>query len=607
MSSEEQKINKFFNIIAGSPKGFGYDVEGTGLVWQKNVVVGYSVSNGQDAMYIPVRHTGGGNIRYVDQFEKLLAQKIDQHPGKIIGHHLKFDSHFSENHGIKLGDKLQDTMTREALINEHRFSYTLEACTKLYPHIRQKHGQELYEHIAQLTGCKPNRSAMANFHFLSGDDVLANEYAEIDTVSVVQMAAEQDKAIYEQNLEVVEDLEQRLTYVLQKMERRGIRVDLQEYNIVKDKVNDLSDHAQAMLPLKDDLGPINVRSGKDLQEYFEMCEIDDWPITEKGNPSFGKDYLETHTEGMLIIEARKYAHLTSGFIDPFMGYVYNERIHTTFNQTRNEYGKGVGYGRLSCNGPNLQQVPKRDKFLGKIYRTIFVPDPNYIFVEYDHSQAEPRLYAHYSGEPVLVQGYSQVPFVDMHTIASELMGLTARLGPEEGRKIAKNLNLGILYTMGAEKLSKKLKIPYNEAKGIIRQWYSIFRSVSGFTRLATDRAVERGYVHTILGRRARFPDERWAYRAANRVIQGSAADILKYKLVEIDRWIMKNGLEDYVHMLVNIHDAILFQIHKDYQDEIIPKLKEIFIAVQKPPFNLKVPFDAEYHWGDNWSEASYGK
>ncbi len=161
--------------------------------------------------------------------------------------------------------------------------------------------------------------------------------------------------------------------------------------------------------------------------------------------------------------------------------------------------------------------------------------------------------------------------------------------------------------MGAEKLSRKLKISYSEAKAIIKQWYSIFRNVSGFSTLAQQRAVERGYVHTILGRRARFSDPRWAYRAANRVIQGSAADVLKYKLVEIDRWITKNGLDDYVHMLVNIHDAILFQIHKDYINDIIPKLKEVFISVQKPPFNLKVPFDADYHWGDNWSEASYGK
>lgn len=604
-TNEEQRIAQFFNIVQ-SQKDFAYDVETTGLDWKTKVVIGYSVSDGNEGVYIPVRHTGGGNIKYVDTFEKLLAQKIDQHPAKIIGHNLKFDAHFSENHGIKLGDRLCDTMTREALINEHRISYALDACTKHYPNIRQKHGQELYQHIAQLTGCKPNRSAMGNYHFLSGDDPLAVEYAEVDTISAKQMRDKQDDKILEDNIGLVENLEQHLTYVLQKMERKGIAVDLHEFDIVEKKVNDLSLAAHAVLPLKDDLGPINPRSNKDIQEYFEMCEIDDWPITDIGNPSFQKDYLETHPEGLMIVEARKYDHLISSFIDPFMGYVHNGRIHTTFNQTRNEFGKGVGYGRLSCNGPNLQQVPKRDKFLGSIYRRIFIPDSNYVFVEYDHSQAEPRLYAHYSGEPVLVRGYSSVPFVDMHTIASELMGLTAKLGQEEGRKIAKNLNLGILYTMGAEKLSKKLKIPYEEAKKIIKQWYSIFRFVSGFSRLAQERASERGFVHTILGRRARFPDSRWAYRAANRVIQGSAADILKWKLVEIDRWIRENHLEDYVHMLVNIHDAILFQVHKDAIDEI-PNLKDVFISVQGPPFNLKVPFDAEYHVGDNWAEASYGK
>lgn len=605
------RIERFFNIVY-SQKPFGYDVETTGLSWQKDVIVGYSVSDGKDRVYIPVRHTPGGNIEYVESFEKHLAKGVEQHPSKIIGHHLKFDSHFSENHGIILGNRIEDTMTQAALLDENKRSYTLDACCKEHPDIPQKRGQELYEHIARLTGCKPTRSAMANYHLLPGNDALAVEYGEDDTLSAVCLSERQKKKIYEENLDVVVDTEHRLTYVLQKMERKGIAVDLEQYKIVKDKVTDLQGEAYAMLPLKEDFTPMNVRSNKDLLEYFEMCEIDDWPMTlpstrfKEGQPSFTTDYLGTHTEGMLVIEARKYDHLMHSFIDPFMNYVHNGRVHTNFNQTRTEYGFGARPGRLSCTNPNLQQVPKRDRSLGEIYRTIFISDPNYVLVEFDHSQAEPRLYAHYSGEQILVEGYNKTPFVDMHTIASELMGLTAKLGAEGGRKIAKNLNLGMMYTMGAEKLARKLKISYNEAKAIVRQWYSIFRNVSRFTKLASDRAEEKGYVHTILGRRARFPDPRWCYRAANKIIQGSSADILKYKMVELDAWILKNKYQDYVQMLVNIHDAILFQIHKDYT-HLIPEIKQIFTSVQGPPFNLRVPFDADFHSGVNWSEASYGK
>lgn len=605
------RIERFFNIM-NSKKDFAYDVETTGLKWQKDRAIGYSVSDGKDRVYIPVRHTPGGNIEHVEQFEKHLAKGVEEHPAKIIGHNLKFDSHFSETEGIKLGNKLKDTMTRAALLDENKRSYTLDACCKEHPGIPQKRGQELYAHIAEVTGCKPDRSAMSNYHLLPGDDVLAVEYGEDDTLSAFCLCERQEKDIYAQNLDVVEDMEQKLTYVLQKMERKGLGVNLDKFNEVKQKVTDLQDNAHAMLPLNENFLPINVRSNKDLQEYFEMCEIDDWPMTlptdrhPDGQPSFTTDYLGTHLEGMLIIEARKYDHLMHSFIEPFLEYVHNGRIHTNFNQTRTEFGFGAKPGRLSCTNPNLQQVPKRDKSLGWIYRSIFVPDPNYVLVEFDHSQAEPRLYAHYSGEPTLIKGYNSVPFVDMHTIASELMGLTAKLGAEEGRKIAKNLNLGMLYTMGAPKLAAKLKIPLDEARAIVRKWYSIFRNVSRFTKLASDRATERGYVHTILGRRSRFPDKRWCYRAANKIIQGSSADVLKWKMVELDSWILKNGYSDYVHMLINIHDAILFQVHKDYL-HLIPEIKKVFIDVQSAPFNLRVPFDADYHVGDDWSEASYGK
>lgn len=605
MNKDEQvKIAKFFNIVS-SQKDFAYDVETTGLKWQKERVVGYSVSDGREAVYIPVRHTGGGNIDNPDLFERQLSRKIDEHPAKIIGHNLKFDAHMGENHGIKLGMKLKDTMTRAAILNENKFSYSLDACCKEYPDIPQKLGQELYEHIARITGCRPTRDSMANFHLLAGDDPIAVEYTEIDTIAPYCLCERQEQKIQDEGLQVVDTMENELTYVLQKMERKGIGIDSEQYKVVVDKVNDLHYNAYAQLPLKQDMSPINVRSGSDLKEYFEMCDIDDWPITApterfpEGQASFTRDYLVTHEEGLLVIEARKYDHLIDSFITPFPRYVYNGRIHTNFNQTRNEWGMGAKPGRLSCTEPNLQQVPKRDKFLGAIYRSIFVSDPNYVFVEFDHSQAEPRLYAHYSGEPILLEGYNKVPVVDMHSIAAEMMGVP--------RDIAKNLNLGILYTMGAPKLARKLHIPLEEAKVIVRKWYRTFRRVADFTRSATERATDRGFVHTILGRRARFPDPRWAYRAANRIIQGSSADILKWKMVEIQKWIEANNLEDYVQMLINIHDAILFQIHREYKDELIPQLKNLFTSVQCEPFNLRVPFDAEWHEGFNWAEASYGK
>jgi len=604
------KIEKFFKILT-QIKEPAYDVETNGLDWKRCYICGYSVSDGSESVYIPVRHSSG-NIDLVNDFEHELAQSIKAHTGRIIGHHIKFDAHFSENHGAILGNKVEDTMVQEALLDEHQRSYSLENICKKYD-IVPKLGKRLYEHISQQVGCKPDRNAMAHFHTLAGNDPLAVEYAEGDTLTTKQLHTAQKKKLYAQQLDTVVNLENELIYVLQKMERRGIRVDLEEAERVKIQVEELYDEAYSKLIVAtdDDFGYefINVRSAKDLKQYFEMCDIDDWPMTAPtqthpdGQPSFNKDFLATTQEGLNIMNVRKYSHLKSSFLDPLDRFIYKGKIHTTFNQTIGET-HGTRSGRLSSSHPNQQQVPKRDKQLGSIYRRMFVPSDNYFLIEYDYSQAEPRLYSHYSDEPALLKGYNSTPFIDMHTIAAEYMNVS--------RDIAKNLNLGIMYTMGPKKLAIKLGISYDQAKAILDRWMQTFPRVSnydrnnpGFTQKAQKVAQDRGYVKTILGRRARFPDPDFAYRAANRIIQGSSADVLKYKMVEIDRYLVNNKLEDVCRMLLTIHDSLVFEIHNDRKD-LINVIRDIMERVQVPPFNLKVPMPVDFKSGDNWSTATYG-
>lgn len=613
MSTSEQ-VEKFFRIL-NQTKEPAYDVETTGLDWKRCRAIGYSISDGSEAVYIPVRHTGGRNISFCDDFEHRLATDIAKHPGKIIGHNIKFDAHFSQTEGINLGNKIEDTMVNEALLNENRISYSLENVSKHYK-ITPKKGKLLYEHISQQFDVAPTRDAMGHFHRLSGDDPLAVEYAAGDTLTTKQLREAQKKELYSQQLDVVHDLECKLNYVLQKMERRGVPVDLEETEKVKAQIEEDYWKAYAQIPVQEDengiVTPINVRSSKDLKEYFEACEIDDWPMTAPtarfptGQASFPKGYLECFQEGINILNVRKLAHLKSSFLDVLDTHIYNSKIFTTFNQTRGET-HGTRSGRLSCSYPNLQQVPKRDIILGKIYRRIFVPLRDYIFVEYDYSQAEPRLFTHYSGEPSLLDGYNSTPFIDMYDVFGDVL-----YGDRNHRSNCKTLGLGIMYTMGAKKLALQLGISYNEALNMLKQMTSRFprmlgrdRDNPGFTERATQVAEDRGYVRTILGRRSRFDDPRFAYRAANRIVQGGSADILKYKMVEIDNYLVDNNLEEVCQMLLTIHDALAFQIHKDYL-HLIPIIKDMMERVQVPPFNLRVPFVAEYKTGANWSEATYG-
>ena len=613
--SQSEQIEKFFRIL-NETKEPAYDVETTGLDWKRCHTIGYSVSDGKRAVYVPVRHTGGSNIDQPEHFERDLSKYIKEHQGKIVGHNIKFDAHFSENSGIKLGNKVEDTMVNECLINENRFSYSLENVCKHY-RITPKHGKALYEHIGQQFDVKPDRSSMGHFHRLSGDDPLAVEYAAGDTLTTKQLQEAQKKKLYEEQLDIVHNLESELCYVLQKMERRGICVDLEECERVKVQVDELHDEAYSKIPVEEmEIGDmalpntINVRSSKDLKEYFESCEIDDWPMTAptarfpQGQPSFRKDFLAASQQGLNILNVRKLAHLKSSFLDALDTHVFNSKIFTTFNQTRGET-HGTRSGRLSCSYPNLQQVPKRDKQLGKIYRRIFVPMRDYVLVEFDYSQAEPRLFTHYSDEPALLKGYNSTPFIDMYDVIGQHI--------HRNRDVCKTIGLGIMYTMGAMKLSIQLGIDYDDALDILKQLTKAFpkmlgrdRANPGFTQKAAKVAEDRKYVKTILGRRSRFDDARFSYRAANRIVQGGSADILKYKMVEIDKYLVKNNLEEVCQMLLNIHDALVFQIHKDYL-HLVPILKDMMERVQCPPFNLKVPFVAEYKMGANWSISSYGE
>lgn len=594
-------IEKFINILS-SDKVISYDVETNGLRWQTCNCCGYSVSDGIDAEYVSVRHEGGGNIESIDTFETLMAEIIKNRTKPLVGHNIKFDYHMGLNHKIDLGNKLLDTMSQEALLNENLFSYSLENICKNHEGVVPKKGKLLYEHIARNFGCKPTRDSMGMFYKLNGEDPIAVEYAEGDTISTYQVYQSQMGKIIDQNLTQVAALENELTYVLQKMERKGVKIDLEEADRVKKEIDQLHYDAYLQIPLTEDLEIINVRSGKDLQKYFELCGIDDWPMTAPterfpdGQPSFRKNFLGLSEEGMLILNARKYATLKAMFLDNLDNFIFSGRIHTNFNQTTGEFG-GTKTGRLSSNYPNMQFIPKRDEFTGKIIRKMYIPDTNFIFVEFDYSQAEPRLFSHYSNEPILIEGYNKTPFIDMHQIAAQYMNIS--------RSVAKNLNLGIMYTMGTDKLAASLNIPREQAADIMRRWYKTFRRVGSFTKDASEVGATRGYVRTILGRRARFPDPRYSYRAANRIVQGGSADILKYKMVELNRWIESNKYDDVCQMLLNIHDAILFQIHKDHL-HLINEIKDIMEDVLGEPFNLKVPFVAEFKQGLNWSEASYG-
>lgn len=592
-----------------------YDTETTGLDWRYNAPIGYVVSEckpkGQQAtsVYVPLRHGGGGNLMggrpmlspdgewEIHDFEKELAKAFvdrerSRSSGRIIGHHIKFDMHMSANAGVYLGRKTADTQDMEAMLDEWARSYGLADCAERRG-VEAKKGEELYKHMAQMFGGAAKKDIMSEYWRLPGIDPMGYDYACGDGITTGQLYCEQIKQLEEEGMTAVWEMESDLIWTCFRMERKGIKVDMAQ----TEKLIDAAEQA-----IREDIEffgvGFNSRSPKMMKEQMERFGHTDWPTTVNDKPSFTEKWLKTHSEGRRVINIRQNTNLINSFVRPLQEeHVYKGRVHATLNQLKSD-DYGTISGRFSCSRPNLQQVPKRNKELAKPFRKLFVADEGHIFFDRDWSQAEPRLFAHYSGDPYLVDGYNSEPFRDAHTVVSELLNV-------ERDPTAKRMNMGIFTGMQPRTFAGHMDWPIEKAERMHKLWFKKFSKVRDFQNSAKKRMRRRGYVYTLLGRRCRLDEPRWAYRATSRIIQGGQADLMKYKLLEMDRACEQEN--DIVQLLMTIHDAIEGQ-RQDTPEakKLMDELMRIFEDVQSEPFNLRVPFVAEGHDGKDWSEATFG-
>lgn len=581
-----------------------YDTESSGLDWKRNFPVGYVFcTQPGDEIYVPVRHGGGGNLPGVPvpdsptaplirhPFEEALAAAFKARVGLTVGHHLKFDCHFSANAGVMLGRHLSCTQNNEALLDEYAKSYSLDSCCTRHK-VAAKKGQELYDRLAGLFGCQPTRSSMEHYWKTAGDDPVAWDYAAGDGHSTLELFKAQVKIIDEEDLRQVFTLENELIWTLFRMERRGIRVDEEYLPKLLELIESRVDEANRALPES-----FNVRSPTHVKEWVTRAGRTDWPTTDLGNPSFSEKWLKSFPEGKLIVTVRKWSNLANTFVKPLIGeHVFNGRVHPTLNQLKTEeHGTPA---RLSCSQPNLQAIPKRDRELATIFRDAFIADEGYCFAEADYQQCEPRLFAHYSKDPNLVDGYNQNPPRDVHTTVAEMLGV-------ERDPTAKRMNMGILTGMFPKTFAGHLGVSIGEATELWNLWFSKFPGVRDFQDAAKRRILDRGYVLTLLKRRGRLENNRFAYRAVSKIIQGGNADILKWFLVKLDRWLEEIG--DEVHLLMTVHDSIEWQFPDTPEGHAVSaEMLSRMVKVQEPPFNLRVPFGVDYGHGKSWSEATFG-
>lgn len=514
-----------------------------------------------------------------------MLMEAQHRPRHWIGHNLAFDLSFLHAEGITLNGTFEDTMINAALLDEFRRSFSLENCAD-EAGVQSKKASEIKKHIEETFKDDFGRNYMGQYWRLSADDPVAIEYATGDGTTTWQLWVEQTRQINEQNLNKVHKVECDVIPVLNRMTMRGIRIDADRLHRLREVVSENLVNAQNSLGEE-----VNVNSSVQIHKLHEKHGESGWPLTPTGKPSFPEEYLKTTDIGRKVIAVRKSKRMLEAFIDPMINrHMYKGRVHAQYNQLRgDEFGTVTG--RLSSSNPNLQQVPKRDEEAGVLFRSIFLPDEGMTWGSADYSQCEPRLLAHYSGCKVLVDGYTKTPSVDAHTAVAVSAGIDRQSG--------KRLNQALLTGAGAKKAASMLGKPMDEAMEIVNKYFKSMPEIKTLQAEAAQRLRQRGYVMSILGRRSRLEAPGFEYKAVNRLLQCSNADMIKLSMVKIDEMCRQVGGID---ILNNVHDSLDFQYtpdrHKHYKEALD-------IMCDFP--EIRVPIEIEEDSGPDWGWASYGE
>lgn len=460
-----------------------------------------------------------------------------------------------------------------------------------------------------LEGVSGKDSAPATgslFDDIPSDEVLADRSKEAAVLLSLQERIRED-LVKASAADLYDTMEEPLLKVLSKMERNGVKVDL-------DSLKDFTAHlreevASRESKVREMAGEpnLNVSSPKQIGELlFERLHLSDKP-KKNANGTYSTeestllDLAEKHPVIDEILEYRAARKLLSTYIEPFPGYIdpSDGKIHTTFNQAL------TATGRLSSSNPNLQNIPIRSE-QGKEIRKAFVPSaPDGLILSADYSQIELRIMAHLSCDQHLITAFKQG--VDIHAATAEkIFGIPHEQVTTDQRRIAKTANFGIMYGISAFGLAQRLRIGRKEAQKIIDDYFAGFPSILSFIEDTKASARETGYVETIFGRRRYIPDinskngtlRTLAERnAVNAPIQGTSADIIKMAMIEVDKTMAEAGMKS--RMVLQIHDELVF----DAIPEEIEDLKRIVIDRMENVVKLSVPLTVECNYGKNWLEA----
>jgi DNA polymerase-1 len=574
---------------------FAVDTETTSQDPMRAELVGISLAHHpHEAVYIPVRHSYLGVPSQLDAslvLERLRPLLEDPAIPKY-GQNIKYDYIVLQRQGVTMRGLAFDTMVAGYLINPSRRMNNLDALAREY----LNYTPISYEDVAG--------KGARQVTFDQVDIERATTYSAEDSDVALLLTQALRPRLAEYQLEpLFHDVEMPLVEVLAALEMRGVMVDATY-------LRQMSQHLQVQMEgllkqIYTHAGEeFNVNSPPQLQHIlFDVFKL---PTGKKTKTGYSTDVsvLENlaleHDLPRLILDYRQLAKMKSTYVDalPQLMHPQTGRIHTSFNQTITETG------RLSSSNPNLQNIPIRSE-LGREIRRAFVAAPGHVLVSADYSQIELRLLAHMSGDPVLIEAFRAGQDIHMRT-AVEVFGVDESIVDSDMRRMAKTVNFGILYGLSPFGLAQRLHISNEAARTYIDGYLARYPGVKECLDGILAAARQQGYVTTLLQRRRYLPDITNANRtireaaertAINMPFQGSAADLIKLAMVQLHRQIVTEHLP--CHMLLQIHDELLFEIPENAVEEMVPRITETMENV----WHLEVPLTVEVGQGLTWAEA----
>ena len=574
---------------------------GSGNVTKRGHIAGVAVAVEGWSGYYPIHHEQGGNMDKKLVLE-WLQDILNQENTTFIFHNAMYDVCWLRSAGLTIKGPIVDTMIAASLIDENRMSYALNGLAKHYVGIGKD--EKILIEAAKEYGLDPKADMWRMPAMFVG------QYAERDAESTLKLWQRLKIELYNQELMDVFTLETDLFPCLVDMRFKGVRVDLEKAQNIKQNLIKREDII--LKKIKKLTGVhVEIMAARSIAKAFDNLKLPYDRTAKSNEPSFTKNFLQNHPHELpqAIAEARELNKAHSTFIDSITKHAVDGRIHADINQIRSDAG-GTVTGRFSMSNPNLQQIPARHPELGPMIRSIFIPEEKHVWGSFDYSQQEPRILVHYAklqnleGVDEIVDAYNKGD-ADFHQVVADMAGIE--------RKQAKTINLGLMYGMGKNKLMAELGLMKESAEKLIRQYHSKAPFVKQLMDNVSRKANDRGKIRTLGGRACHFdlwqpvqfgvfkplpleqarkeydePLKRaFTYKALNKLIQGSAADMTKKSMVAL----YKNGIIPHIQ----IHDEVDISIESQ-------KKAEDIIEIMESAVKLKVPNKVDYEKGANWGE-----